>query len=357
MIAILRLNISAQLFHCLIFRSVANRPVEWGTGMLDEGELALFIQSYLIMLLACSSSLPYMGRQYEADKGEQLLAFVSATAHAISRRVVRDTKTTYTKSGRKAIDFQSFGDWYNSGGFRSIPWLELIDLSKWTYLPSPNAKIYPASSDGEDDDNESTESEEETGGASSGVRALERAEAEDSDEEYDNDDDGEYDQLEPVSTSQGTSFLITLHRETGSSTVSITSAVALNFLQFVTYSGLCRCPADTLWQAMKQASVDGLIGRNAFFSVMARFISAFRSNTSDAVAKAVDSHTGKFLTLLFSAFDRTGSNLADVVELMCGASLFCHGYFDCFFQYFSTLNMFLFSLLLNVNNSGQRAIS
>ena len=31
----------------------------------------------------------------------------------------------------RSIDFQSFGNWYNSGGYGLVPWLELIDLSKW----------------------------------------------------------------------------------------------------------------------------------------------------------------------------------------------------------------------------------
>ncbi len=29
------------------------------------------------------------------------------------------------------IEFQEFGDWYNSGGFSLVPWLELLDLAKW----------------------------------------------------------------------------------------------------------------------------------------------------------------------------------------------------------------------------------
>ncbi|KAL3809237.1 hypothetical protein ACHAXA_005285 [Cyclostephanos tholiformis] len=34
------------------------------------------------------------------------------------------------------ISFDVFGKWYNSGGFTHVPWLELLDLSKWDYTGS-----------------------------------------------------------------------------------------------------------------------------------------------------------------------------------------------------------------------------
>jgi len=39
-----------------------------------------------------------------------------------------------TKQGSvQSASFDIFGQWYNSGGFSLVPWLELIDLSKWDY--------------------------------------------------------------------------------------------------------------------------------------------------------------------------------------------------------------------------------
>ena len=29
------------------------------------------------------------------------------------------------------ISFEEFGTWYTEGGFRIVPWLELLDLGKW----------------------------------------------------------------------------------------------------------------------------------------------------------------------------------------------------------------------------------
>ena len=310
--------------------------MEWGSGILDESELAQFIQSYLVMLLACSSTLPPLSRAQEVHKGEQLLAFVTATAHSIARQIIRDTVTPLTKSGRKAVDFQSFGDWYNSGGFRTIPWLELIDLSKWTYLPSPHAKVYP-SSDGErrraDSESDFDARPALTPIGSSGVRALEYSqyedELEDGDDadEYDNDDDDDEEGLgkEPEPSAAVDSFHIMLYRDTGSSVISIMSNTAMNFLQYVTYSGLGRCPTETLWRAISESSVDGLIGRKAFISVMTRCISAFRPSASESLSRLVSSESSHYLGVMFSAFDRTNMDLADALELTVAASLFCSG--------------------------------
>lgn len=32
--------------------------------------------------------------------------------------------------GRADLTFEEFGLWYNEGGFKSVPWMELVDLSK-----------------------------------------------------------------------------------------------------------------------------------------------------------------------------------------------------------------------------------
>jgi len=33
--------------------------------------------------------------------------------------------------GAASFTFGTFGEWYNSGGFELVPWLELLDRSKW----------------------------------------------------------------------------------------------------------------------------------------------------------------------------------------------------------------------------------
>lgn len=296
-------------------RSIQENSIEWGTGVLDESELALFVQSYLVMLLACSSSLPSLGKVHSISKGEQLLAFVSATAHNVARQVIRDSQSTLSKAGRRSVDFQTFGDWYNLGGFKSVPWLELIDLSKWAYLPCSGLPFsaWPGSDEEASEGNAIyNEDERDTSGlTSSGVRALE--------ESNEDDTDGGISDSSP-------SFVVVLRKDAGDATVSIASNVARDFIRFVTFSGLSSCSADMLWASLSQASVDGLISRSAFHSVMKRFIAALTTVSSDKSFAAIEEQAVGFLDPLFSAFDRTNSELADVVELCCGATLLCCGY-------------------------------
>jgi len=42
--------------------------------------------------------------------------------------------------GDPSVSFDQFGKWYNSGGFSLVPWLELLDLSKWDYTLKTNNK-------------------------------------------------------------------------------------------------------------------------------------------------------------------------------------------------------------------------
>lgn len=324
----------------LYLRSISRNLIEWGTGILDESELALFIQSYLVMLLACSSSLPSTGKTHALSKGEQLLAFVSATAHNVARQVIKESFSAVSKSGRRSVDFQTFGDWYNQGGFRSVPWLELIDLSKWAYLPSPGKATglewSVSEEEGSDDnsgynyENDGDSEEEELSALSSGVRALEES----------NEDvtDGGISGTAP-------SFLVVLHKDAGDSAVSIASNVARDFIKFVSYSGLSSCSADTLWAALSQASVDGLISRSAFHSVMKRFIAALTTVSSDKAFVNIEEQAVGYLDPLFSAFDRTNSELADVVELCCGACLLCCGLVNKYYHFlFHQSNIFFETL-------------
>jgi len=52
-----------------------------------------------------------------------------------------------TKQGSsvQGASFDIFGQWYNSGGFSLVPWLELIDLSKWDYTGIVGESIGSAS--------------------------------------------------------------------------------------------------------------------------------------------------------------------------------------------------------------------
>lgn len=44
------------------------------------------------------------------------------------------------------ISFDTFGKWYNAGGYSLVPWLELLDLSKWDHHQQRHTNNYSASS-------------------------------------------------------------------------------------------------------------------------------------------------------------------------------------------------------------------
>ena len=46
------------------------------------------------------------------------------------------------------VSFDIFGKWYNSGGFSLVPWLELLDLSKWDYTGTNKSSPTTASASG-----------------------------------------------------------------------------------------------------------------------------------------------------------------------------------------------------------------
>ena len=43
------------------------------------------------------------------------------------------------KQGQKTVAFEDFAEWYSSGGFEIVPWIELLDLQKFFNLRSPNS--------------------------------------------------------------------------------------------------------------------------------------------------------------------------------------------------------------------------
>ena len=84
-------------------------------GYLTEEELTTFLCSYLRMLLACSFSST-------STDSSDLNAVIADVCSSVAALVCQ---------GSEGTSFQYFGEWYNEGGFKLIPWIELIDLNKW----------------------------------------------------------------------------------------------------------------------------------------------------------------------------------------------------------------------------------
>lgn len=95
---------------------------------LDERDLFTFFRSFLIVLFSCCSQSLYLS----AEKRERNIC---DTAHMVCTNVM---KHQWNAGRSERVNFDDFGEWYNVGGFEIAPWLELLDLTKWVLLDSPN---------------------------------------------------------------------------------------------------------------------------------------------------------------------------------------------------------------------------
>jgi len=91
---------------------------------LTSEELFLFLRSFLIVMFSCCRQSLDLSA---ADVGR----YISDTAQMVSQDVM---KYQWHKRQRDKVDFDDFGKWYNDGGYKTAPWLELLDLKKWVLL-------------------------------------------------------------------------------------------------------------------------------------------------------------------------------------------------------------------------------
>ena len=85
-------------------------------GYLSKGQLWRFLRSVILTILGLAPpSMPL--------PTSSILAFVDAGGVSILEAL---DAPTYT--------FETFGRWYNQGGFQLLSWLELLDLKKWTFV-------------------------------------------------------------------------------------------------------------------------------------------------------------------------------------------------------------------------------
>jgi len=98
---------------------------EDGKGRLPVDSLASYFESYMLGLLSLSVS----SSNFNFKKACVAIRY---TARQLAEQVIEGSAEDVIDA-----DFPAFGDWYNTGGFTTAPWLELIDLSKWGAHPRP----------------------------------------------------------------------------------------------------------------------------------------------------------------------------------------------------------------------------
>ena len=108
-------------------------------GMATRFQMVRYLHSFLTVLLhisscelgdECAEDILYAANssiKMKIDK--RLIGWVSSWA---TEEVFKATPTQKTGTdGTDCINFDNFADWYTKGGYKSIAWLELLDLKKW----------------------------------------------------------------------------------------------------------------------------------------------------------------------------------------------------------------------------------
>eukprot|EP00804_Cyclotella_cryptica_P001150 CCRYP_017000-RA/>CCRYP_017000-RA protein AED:0.00 eAED:0.00 QI:2006/-1/1/1/-1/1/1/1989/920 len=95
-------------------------------SFLSQQDVARFIQSFLVVLMSVSSSISLLDGGACTNDTATIVRAIESGSDWASSQVFEALRP---HSGK--VCFDDFADWYTKGGYRSIPWLELLDLNKW----------------------------------------------------------------------------------------------------------------------------------------------------------------------------------------------------------------------------------
>ena len=113
---------------------------------LNRFQMVRYLQSFLLVLLNISScplgpnaSESILCNQ-EGEKAQGSIALarvICGTSSWAAEKLFNSTQNEKKKIDKgivEHIDFDKFADWYTSGGYNRIAWLELLDLKKWVLM-------------------------------------------------------------------------------------------------------------------------------------------------------------------------------------------------------------------------------
>jgi Ca2+-binding EF-hand superfamily protein len=119
-------------------------------GQLSESDMANYLRSFLTVLLSISFSsfldndpmedtLSTMGGhrcERSADAIARAVEKGAEWAASVAFKGVEEATRGQSSAGNEtSMTFDDFAEWYTTTGFRTIPWLELLDLRKWVITP------------------------------------------------------------------------------------------------------------------------------------------------------------------------------------------------------------------------------
>lgn len=91
-----------------------------GEGAVDSIGLVRYLRSFLTFLFALQKDAPKLD-------AEEIYSTIDRTSVEVARAVYQH----FGKADKDKVTFEEFGEWYNLVGLDIVPWLELLDLSKW----------------------------------------------------------------------------------------------------------------------------------------------------------------------------------------------------------------------------------
>jgi len=217
-------------------------------GFMTREHMLVYLRSFLTILLALNKNALKM----EAAEAQQM---VETGAYAITQRVFEDTQ-----HDGDYINFDEFKDWYNNGGFKLVPWLELLDLKKWELT----TEDVPDSVPGTDEENNIV---------------------------------FDFDLLSP-------GFNLQIQQQD------------IDELQLIlTKTGLHNVDVEQLCGAFQQYSEGGTLDKRSFDSCIREVVPSNELSDTDK------GHLSHALSNIFYAFDRNGNGEVEVAEFASGFSL------------------------------------
>jgi len=152
-----------------------------GDGGISRVELALYIRAFLLTIITLLGG----ARGSAAD--------AQVVRRAASKEAVRVAAAVFDSADADrdgTVDFVEFGEWYNDGGFELVPWLELLDQSKWPLQDDREVAMLDQDDVDQDDvDQDDVDQDEEDFDVDDDDEDDEQVD--DEDDEQDDDDDAE----------------------------------------------------------------------------------------------------------------------------------------------------------------------
>jgi len=268
---------------------------EDGDGFISRREMWKYLRAFLTVLV----SLKELSGVASVT---ELQTLIDKAAMDLTGTIM--TEADLNKDGR--ISYEEFGQWYNSGGFEMIPWLELLDLGKWPMSEGGAA---------DDDDEDESSSAGGEGSAADGDDGGDAADGGDGDEDVDGEPDDESDSggesLAPVFEFQLTD---------AGDMLEITEADCDNIAAVNAKAGLIgKTPDELVTSFQREVTSAGQLTKEAFDGVVRSLVPGERLSAKDK------SFLSFALSNIFYSFDRDGSNAVDFDEFAAGFTILAGG--------------------------------